>query len=72
MNLSLSTPVKDALYKQYRTIPQTSNLALAARILEKDDFLLIEGNDFLITRKDILEFITDGGQTENGVKNGIH
>lgn len=69
LNLQLSLPVEKALFKQFRKIAQSTHLGLVSRILEKDTFLVIEGSNQIVTRMDLLAFISN--EAKNGIANGI-
>lgn len=58
MNLQLNLPVEKALFKQFRKVPKNTCMGLVSRILEKDNFLVIEETNDIVTRMDLLAFIT--------------
>ncbi|KAJ6637068.1 Cystathionine beta-synthase [Pseudolycoriella hygida] len=64
-NLSLSSKVKSALFKQFRKVPSNTILGLVSRILEIDDFLVVEEPLSVVTRLDVLEFVKNGETTKN-------
>lgn len=65
-NLPLTSTVDAALYKQFRKVPSSTNLGLVSRILEMDDFLIVEEPLSVVTRLDVLNFVRKG-KTTNGV-----
>lgn len=64
-NLPLTSSVESALYKQFRKVPSNTNLGLVSRILEIDDFLVVEEPLSIVTRMDVLNFVKSG-KTTNG------
>lgn len=66
-NLSLTSTVESALYKQFRKIPSNTILGLVSRILEVDDFVVVEEPLSIVTRLDVLNFVKRGKAT-----NGVH
>lgn len=66
-NLKLTSTVESALYKQYRKVPSDTILGLVSRILEMDDFVVVEEPLSVVTRLDVLNFVKCGKAT-NGSK----
>ncbi|XP_037027961.1 cystathionine beta-synthase [Bradysia coprophila] len=66
-NLPLTSTVESALFKQFRQVPSNTNLGLVSRILEIDDFVIVEAPLSVVTRMDVLNFIK-GGKTTNGAQ----
>lgn len=66
-NYPLTSSVEGALFKQYRKVPSNTILGLVSRILEIDDFLVVEEPLSVVTRLDVLKFI-QGGKTTNGTQ----
>lgn len=64
-NLPLTSTVESALYKQFRKVPSNTTLGLVSRILEIDDFLVVEEPLSIVTRMDVLNFVKSG-KTTNG------
>lgn len=64
-NLPLTSSVESALFKQFRKVSSNTNLGLVSRILEIDDFVVVEEPLSVVTRLDVLNFIK-GGKTTNG------
>lgn len=60
--------MEKALFKQFRKVSKNTHLGLASRILEKDNFLVIEESNDIVTRMDLLAFITKIGQQKNDTK----
>lgn len=69
-NFDLNRPVKDALFKQFRTVPANTELGLVSRILEIDDFLVIGGSWDIVVRSDFLSYVASGPKASNGSSNG--
>lgn len=66
-NLALTSTVESALFKQFRKVPSNTHLGLVSRILEVDDFVVVEDPLSVVTRVDVLNFVKRGPAT-NGVK----
>lgn len=62
-NLQLDEPVTKALFKQFRTVPADTPLGLVARILETDQFLVIDGTWVTVERSDLLVYIAAGAKS---------
>jgi len=65
-DLPLTSTVEYALYKQFRTVPSNTILGLVSRILEVDDFVVVDEPLSIVTRLDVLKFVKRG-KTTNGV-----
>lgn len=65
LNLQLSLSVEKALFKQFRKVAPNTHLGLVSRILEKENFLVIEGSNRIVTRMDLLAFISN--EAQNGI-----
>jgi len=65
-NLQLSSTVESALFNQFRKVPANTILGLVSRILEVDEFAVVEEPLSIVTRLDVLEFIK-GGKSANGI-----
>lgn len=69
-NLQLSSTVESALFKQFRTVSTITILGLASRILEIDEFIVVEKPLAIVTRMDVLGFIKRGIAANGAQKNG--
>lgn len=65
-NLPLTSTVESALFKQFRKVPANTILGLVSRILEIDDFVVVEEPLSIVTRIEVLDFVKSGKAT-NGV-----
>lgn len=66
MNLQLSSPVETAIFKQFRKVKSDTILGLVSRILEIDEFAIVGETNEMITRMDLLSFMSKGKAASNG------
>jgi len=64
-NLQMTSTVETALFKQFRKVPANTNLGLVSRILEIDEFVVVEEPLSIVSRIDVLGFIKKG-KASNG------
>lgn len=74
-NLQLTSTAESALFKQFRKVPANTILGLVSRILEIDEFVVVEEPLSIVTRMDVLEFVKKAKPANgesNGAANGSH
>lgn len=57
-NFQLTAPIESVIFKQFRKLNSNVTLGLVSRILEVDEFLVLEDkNNAIVTRMDFLNFV---------------